>query len=256
MCGRYGRRADKQRIAEWFHTHNTDVFNDSELAPTYNAAPQSMQPVIRLNYETGEREIALMKWGLVPYWSKTVKLRYSTINADAAKLTTSGVWREPFKHRRCLVPANWFYEWPVIDGQKQARAFSLKDDSPFAFAGIWDRWRDKEVGDDLESFAIVTTDPSEWMAQYHDRMGVILKPRDYQRWLEEGEEHRLPLDLLRPYQEEEMKSWRVSDAVGNTRNNWAELIEMVPDDDPKREGKSRRSKPKKLPPPELFDLFS
>ena len=81
MCGRYGRRADKQRIAEWFRTHNTNVFNDPELAPTYNAAPQSFQPVIRLNAETGEREIALMKWGLVPYWSKTVKLKYSTINA-------------------------------------------------------------------------------------------------------------------------------------------------------------------------------
>ena len=111
MCGRYGRRADKQRIAEWFRTHNTNVFNDSELAPTYNAAPQTFQPVIRLNAETGEREITMMKWGLVPYWSKTVNLKYSTINADADKLTTSGVWREPFRHRRCLVPADWFYEW-------------------------------------------------------------------------------------------------------------------------------------------------
>ena len=113
-------RADKQRIAEWFHTHNTNVFNDSELAPTYNAAPQSFQPVIRLNQDTGEREIALMKWGLVPYWSKTVKLNYNTINAQADKLMISSVWREPFRRRRCLVPADWFYEWPVVDGEKQA----------------------------------------------------------------------------------------------------------------------------------------
>jgi putative SOS response-associated peptidase YedK len=243
MCGRYGRRADKQRIAEWFQTHNTNVFNDPELAPTYNAAPQSLQPVIRLNSETGEREIALMKWGLVPYWSKTVKLKYSTINADADKLTTSGMWREPFKRRRCLVPADWFYEWPVVDGEKQARAFALKDGSPFAFAGIWDRWKDKDTGEVLESFAIVTVDPSEWMAKYHDRMGIILRPKDYQRCLEEGEEHTLPLDLLRPYPEEEMESWRVSDDVGNTKNNWAELIEPVPDDAPKREKKSKRAKP-------------
>ena len=89
MCGRYGRRADKQRIADWFRTHNTNVFNDSELAPTYNAAPQSFQPVIRLNSESGEREIVLMKWALVPDWSKTIKLKYSTINATADKLTTS-----------------------------------------------------------------------------------------------------------------------------------------------------------------------
>jgi putative SOS response-associated peptidase YedK len=254
MCGRYGRRADKQRIAEWFQTHNTNVFNDPEMTPTYNAAPQSLQPVIRLNSETGEREIAFMRWGLVPYWSKTVKLRYSTINADADKLTTSGMWREPFKHRRCLVPADWFYEWPVVDGEKQARAFALKNGSPFAFAGIWDRWKDKDTGEILESFAIVTVDPNEWMAKYHDRMGVILKPKDYQRWLEEGEENVLPFDLLRPYPEEEMKSWRVSDKVGNTKNNWAELIEPIPEDTPKREKKVRRAKPKKGPPSKgLFD---
>lgn len=253
MCGRYGRRADKQRIAEWFRTHNTNVFNDSELASTYNAAPQSIQPVVRLNQETGEREIAMMKWGLVPYWSKTVKLRYSTINADADKLKTSSVWREPFRYRRCLVPADWFYEWPVVDGEKQARAFSLKDHSLFAFAGIWDRWKDKETGDVLESFAIVTVEPSEWMAKYHDRMGVILKPKDYQRWLEEGEEHTLPFDLLRPCPEEEMESWRVSDDVGNTRNNWAELIEPVPDSQPKTK-KPKRAKRKSEPPTlGLFD---
>src|ERR1700722_3380410 len=107
MCGRYGRRADKQRIAEWFRTHDTNVFDDSELVPTYNAAPQSFQPVIRLNSETGEREIALMKWGLVPYWSKTVKLKYNTINANADNLTTSGVWRGPFKHPPSPGPAHW-----------------------------------------------------------------------------------------------------------------------------------------------------
>jgi putative SOS response-associated peptidase YedK len=147
-----------------------------------------------------------------------------------------------------------FYEWPVVDGEKQARAFALKDGSPFAFAGIWDRWKDKDTGEVPESFAIVTVDPSEWMAQYHDRMGIILKPKDYQRWLEEGEEHALPLDLLRPYPEEEMTSWRVSDKVGNTRNNWAELIEPIPEDMPKHKKPAKRTKTKKEPSPKgLFD---
>jgi putative SOS response-associated peptidase YedK len=191
--------------------------------------------VIRLNSETGERKIAIMKWGPVPYWSKTVKLNYKTSNAVADNLTTSWVWREPFKHRRCLVPADWLYEWPVIDGEKQARAFGLKDGSPFAFAGLWDRWKDTETGETLESFAIVTVEPNEWMAKYHDRMSVILEPKNYQRWLEPGEVNNLPFDLLRPYPEEDMKSWRVSDKVGNTQNNWAELIEPIPDDTPKRE---------------------
>jgi putative SOS response-associated peptidase YedK len=254
MCGRYGRRADKQRIAEWFRTHNTNVFSDSELVPTYNAAPQSFQPVIRLNPETGEREIAIMKWGLVPYWSKTVRFKYSTINADADKLTTSGVWREPFRHRRCLVPADWFYEWPLVDGEKQARAFSLRDDSPFAFAGLWDRWKDTETGEILESFAIVTVEPSEWMAKYHDRMGVIIEPKNYQRWLEPGEVHSPPIDLLRACPEENIKSWRVSEKVGNVRNNWAELIEPVPEEKPESRKKSKPARPKKEPPPNgLFD---
>jgi putative SOS response-associated peptidase YedK len=255
MCGRYGRRADKQQIAEWFRTHNINVFNDLDLAPTYNAAPQTFQPIIRLNPENGEREIVLMKWGLVPYWSKTVKFKYDTKNADANNLLTSGVWREPFKSRRCLVLADWFYEWPVINGEKQARAFSLKDGSPFAFAGLWDRWKDKETGEVLESFAIITVEPNEWMAKYHDRMGVIIEPKNYQRWLEPGEEYSLPFDLLRPYPEEDLKSWRVSDKVGNSRNNWAELIEPVPEDAPKAEKPVKRAKRKKKPPTEgLFDL--
>ena len=152
-----------------------------------------------------------------------------------------------------LVPADWFYEWAVVYGEKQARAFALKDESPLAFAGIWDRWKNRETGEVLESFAIVTVEPNEWMAKYHGRMGVILKPKDYQRWLEEGEEHTLPLDLLGPYPEEEMKSWRVSDKVGNIRNNWAELIEPVSEDAPKREKAAKPAKRKKEPSKGLFD---
>ena len=105
----------------------------------------------------------------------------------------------------------------------------------------------------LESFAIVTVEPNEWMAKYHDRMGVVIEPRNYQRWLEPGELHRLPFDLLRPYPEEDMKSRRVSDKVGNTRNNWAELIKPVPEDAPKSEKRTKRAKPPKELPQRLFD---
>jgi hypothetical protein len=124
---------------------------------------------------------------------------------------------------------------PRINGQKQTRAFSLKDKSRFAFAGLWDHWEDKETGEVLESFAIVTVEPNEWMAKYHDRMGVIIELKNYQHWLEPGEEYSLPFDLLRPHPEEDMQWWRVSEKVGNWRNNWAELIEPIPDDAPKPE---------------------
>ena len=107
---------------------------------------------------------------------------------------------------------------------------------------------------DLHADVRERREPNEWMMKYHDRMGVIIEPRNYQRWLEPGEAHSLPFDLLRPYPEEDMKSWRVSDKVGNTRNNWAELIEPVPDDEQKHAKAPKRAKRKKDPPPmRLFD---
>src|ERR1017187_1728507 len=118
MCGRYGRRGDKQRIAEWMQTDSVSVFDeidDSNLAPSYNVAPQSFQPVVRLSPETGERELTVMRWGLVPYWSKDGKIAFNTINAKAETITTSPAYREPMKRRRCLVPADWFYEWKKLD---------------------------------------------------------------------------------------------------------------------------------------------
>ena len=228
MCGRYGRRADKQRIAEWMQTHNTDVFDDSYLAPSYNVAPQSFQPVVRLNRESGQRELAIMRWGLVPYWAKDAKVAFSTINAKAETITTSPAYREAMKRRRCLVPADWFYEWQKIDAKtKQPYAIGLKDDSIFAFAGLWERWKDKTSGQALETYTVITTDPNELMEPIHNRMPVILAPKDYERWLQPGESSLLPVDLLRPYPAKEMNAWKVSSAVGNVRNNSPELCEPL-----------------------------
>jgi putative SOS response-associated peptidase YedK len=225
MCGRYGRRADKQRIAEWFRTHNTNVFNDSELAPSYNVAPQSFQPVIRLNRDTGEREIAIMRWGLVPFWSKDGKAGFSTINAKAETVATSPIFREAFKRRRCLVPADLFYEWMKTgEKTKQPYAIGLKDGSIFAFAGLWETWKDKATGAALETYTIITTDPNELMEPIHNRMPVVLPPTDYGRWLN-SDPSQPPIDLLRPYPAEEMMAWKVSQKVGNVRNNAPDLCE-------------------------------
>ena len=225
MCGRYGRRADKQRIAEWMQTHDTNVFDDSYLAPSYNVAPQSLQPVVRLDSETGQRELTVMRWGLVPFWAKDAKIGYSTINAKSETVTTSPAFREAMKRRRCLVPAEWFYEWQKIDAKtKQPYAIGLRDDSLFAFAGLWETWKDKTKDQVLETYTVLTTDPNELLEPIHDRMPVILALKDYQRWLEPGEGTHLPVDLLRPYPAEEMKVWKVGSAVGNVRNNTPELI--------------------------------
>jgi putative SOS response-associated peptidase YedK len=147
MCGRYGRRADKQRIAEWMQTHNAEVFDDSYLVPSYNVAPQTFQPVVRLSPDTGERELTVMRWGLIPFWSKDSKMAFNTINAKAETIATSPAYREAAKRRRCLVPADWFYEWKKLDEKtKQPYAIAMKDAELFAFAGLWDSWKDKESG--------------------------------------------------------------------------------------------------------------
>jgi putative SOS response-associated peptidase YedK len=228
MCGRYGRRADKQRIAEWFQTHNTDVFNESYFAPSYNVAPQSMQPVVRLDAETGDRELTVMRWGLVPFWSKDGKASYSTINARAETVPTSATYREAFKRRRCLVPADLFYEWMKVDAKtKQPYAIALTDGSLFAFAGLWETWKDKETGETKETYTVITTDPNELMEPLHNRMPVVLAPNDYERWMAPADPAKLPIDLLRPYPAEEMTAWKVSAAVGNVRNNEPSLTERI-----------------------------
>lgn len=230
MCGRYGRRADKQRIAEWMQTRDTNVFDETYLAPSYNIAPTDIQPIVRLNRE-GHRELTVMRWGLVPYWAKDSKIGFSTINAKAETVATSPTFREAWKRRRCLVPAEWFYEWKKIDEKtKQPYAIGLKDGSLFAFAGLWETWHDKTTGEKLRTYSIITTDPNELMVPIHDRMPVILARKDYERWMADSDAAHLPLDLLRPYPAEEMKAWRVDKAVGNPRNNDPTLIEPERDD--------------------------
>jgi putative SOS response-associated peptidase YedK len=236
MCGRYSRRWDKQRIAEAFQTGNVDglVYEDHEddwsTEPNYNVAPQTVQPVVRSSPETGRRELTTMRWGLVPFWSKDAKIAYSTINARAETIAKSPIYREAARRRRCLVPADAFYEWQKLDAKtKQPYAIALKDREIFAFAGLWETWKDKTADRQLETYTILTTDPNALMEPFHDRMPVILDPKDYDRWLglEPGTgpaSPQLPTDLLRPYPAERMRSWKVSNRVGNVRNNDPELL--------------------------------
>jgi putative SOS response-associated peptidase YedK len=209
-------------------THNTDVFDDSYLSPSYNVAPQTFQPVVRLAPETGQRELTVMRWGLIPFWSKDDKAAFNTINAKCETVAKSPAFREAWKHRRCLVPADWFYEWKKLDEKtKQPYAIGMKDAELFAFAGLWDTWKDKASGHELLTYTILTIDPNELLETIHNRMPVIVARKDYQRWMAPAEPSHLPVDLLRPYPAEEMKAWKVSRAVGNVRNNSPGLIAPV-----------------------------
>lgn len=225
MCGRYLRRSDKQRIAEAFRVGELPA--DYPLPPDFNVAPTTFQPVIRLSRDTGERELVPMRWGMVPYFAKSLDdwKGFSTINAKAETLQEKALWRVPFQKRRCLIPADGFYEWKKLDPKtKQPYAFTLSSGQPFAFGGLWDAWKRPDTGEWLQSFAIITTDPNELTAEVHDRMPLILHPSSYSRWLERGDQVQLPIDLLRPYEAAAMASAPCNPKVGNVRNNGPEML--------------------------------
>jgi putative SOS response-associated peptidase YedK len=221
MCGRFARRSTREVLAEWF---GVDLEDAPQFTPSYNVAPQSVQPVIRPGRDSGAPEFAMMRWGLVPYWAKDAKIGYSTINARAEEAASKPAFREALRKRRCLVPADAFYEWQRIDAKnKKPFAIALKSGDPYAFAGLWESWRPKE-GEALKTFTILTTDPNELLEPIHDRMPVILEPKDYQRWMEPASVERLPMDLLRPFPAERMTAWPVGERVGNVRNDDPELL--------------------------------
>ena len=225
VCGRYYRRSDKQRIADAFKLGKLP--DDFVLPPDFNVAPTTFQPVIRANRETGERELEMMRWGLVPYFAKSPAefKGFSTINAKAETVATNPTWRAPFRKRRCIVPADGFYEWKATGAkQKQPYGFSLANGQPLGFAGLWDAWKERDGGW-LISYAIITTDANEVMAPVHNRMPVILKPSDYDRWLSREETEQPPIDLLRPFDADKMEAHPVDPRVGNVKVNEPSLCE-------------------------------
>jgi putative SOS response-associated peptidase YedK len=152
-------------------------------------------------------------------------------------VATAPAFREAFRRRHCLVPADAFYEWQKLDSKrKQPFAIALNNRVPYAFAGLWDRWKHPSTRESLESFSIITTDANQVVAPLHNRMPVILERKDYERWLGAVDPVQAPLDLLRPFPAGRMIAWKVDKAVGNVRNDTAQLLEpWVPNegcDDP------------------------
>ncbi len=196
-----------------------------DFGASWNVAPQTFQPVIRLNRDSGEREIVLMRWGLIPYWAKDPSIGLRTINAKAETITAAPAFREAIKYRRCLVPADAFYEWQKLDAKnKQPFAIALKSHEPYALAGLWESWKDRKAGAELLTFTVITTDPNEVVQPMHDRMPVIIPERDYDRWLQHGDADRPPIDLLRSYDADMMTAWKVGKEVGNVKNDTPELL--------------------------------
>lgn len=205
MCGRYQRKSDKQRLAEAFHL--TGGLDGVELLPDEDVRPTTVQPIIRANRDTGERDLVLARWGFVPGWQRPQnRLPANLFNARSEGIERAAMWSKAFAAHRCLVPAECFFEWKKLRPRNNPKfAFWLNSRQPFAFAGLWGAWKNPATNDWLQSFTIITTDPNELCGQVHDRMPVILHPKDYDRWLSREKTVQPPVDLLRPYEADGMQ---------------------------------------------------
>lgn len=188
----------------------------------FNIAPTQKVAAVRVS-AAGSRELCSLKWGLVPSWADDVAIGNRMINARAETVATKPAYRKAFKSHRCLIVADGFYEWQKTGRQKQPFYIRLKDDRPFGFAGVWEKW--SKAGEPLESCSIITTGANELVAPIHDRMPVIVPPEAYDLWLSpDTQEVELLQSLLRPYPAEEMAAFPVSALVNSPTHNSPDCI--------------------------------
>lgn len=224
MCGRY----TLSKLEEILRQFPSITELPGILAPRFNIAPT--QPILAITNEHPDR-IDHLYWGLVPSWAKDISVGSKMINARAETLAEKPSYRRPLSRRRCLIPADGFYEWKKNpDGTKTPMHIRLKSGSLFAFAGLWEVWQSPD-GSELPSGTVITTRPNELMADIHDRMPVILPESAYEQWLDPDEHPPEEfLDLLGPYPAKELEAYPVSSRVGSPKNDDRRLIEPVAKD--------------------------
>lgn len=228
MCGRFTLRSSMADVATAFG------ITAEAAAEQYNIAPTQAVAAVRSG-EQHQRELCRLKWGLLPCWSDEASLGNRLINARGETVATKPAYRQAFKSRRCLVLADGFYEWQKNGRRKQPFYIRLKDDRPFGFAGVWERW--SKAGQTIESCAIITTEANELVAPIHNRMPVIIPPEAYDLWLSsQTEELELLQSLLRPYRASEMVAYPVGSRVNSPKCDEPDCI-----------------RPQTTPVPTLFD---
>jgi putative SOS response-associated peptidase YedK len=249
VCGRYVTVSSPALLAERFDV--TDIrIPDQELEPSYNVAPRADVPVVaerKGEPGTHERVLDVVRWGLVPFWAKDPKIGDRMINARAETLLTSNAFKRPFERRRCIIPADGFYEWEKLEpektrsgspapkgrsgARKQPWFIRRKDGEPLAFAGLWETWRDRSQGDDalpLRTCVIITGEPNELLAPIHNRMPVVLPESVWSTWLDvDNHDVEALQQLLVPSPADELEKWAVSTLVNKADNNGPELLTPV-----------------------------
>jgi len=220
MCGRFALATEK-KVLEMLY----DLELRGELTPRYNIAPSQEILGLRLSSETGKKEPAYFKWGLVPFWADDPAIGNRLINARAETAPQKPSFRTAFKKRRLLIPATGFFEWKKQEGAKQPFYICRNDGQPFSLAGLWERW---EKGEDiLETCTILTTEPNDLVAELHNRMPVIIPRDDYGRWLDPAAEQADLVELLGPYPPEELTAYPVSTRVNSPGQDRPELLEPL-----------------------------
>lgn len=258
MCGRFALKTDPKKLAKQFQASLEEKYE-----PHYNIAPATRIPIIRFDQEIKGRVLKQDYWGLVPYWSKNPNIAAHTSNARAESVAEKPSYKRAFKNRRCLIPADGFYEWDRSTKPSQPYFFQLKNSRPFAFAGLWETWKVRWVneytlskdtrsqgkvsklsrpvsfpiqlggktyneGDVLESCSIITTEANSLMSKVHDRMPVILDPQNYDAWLDPIiEDTGILSSLLKPFPADQMLCWPVERAVNAVTNDSPECIREI-----------------------------
>jgi putative SOS response-associated peptidase YedK len=223
VCGRYRLSRRKQIVEEYFDS----VSGEEDWAPRYNIAPTQSVPVIRQNPKEPIRELSLMRWGLIPSWSKDPSGAARMINARAETASTKPAFRDALKSRRCLIPADGFYEWSRTGTTKQPYCFVVNEGELFAFAGLWDRWKDPS-GNWIKTCSILTTIPNAVTTAVHDRMPVILDPDSYDLWLDPGMTNvAAASELLKPCDARLMRCYPVSTRINSVGNDDPECCQPV-----------------------------
>jgi putative SOS response-associated peptidase YedK len=222
VCGRYNLITDAEALVDFFQIDQVLV-EAKGLRPRYNIAPGQSVPIIR-NAGQGN-ELLLARWGLIPHWSREPSTKYSTINARAETVAEKPSYRDAFKRKRCLIPANGFYEWRRDGDKKTPHHIHAPDNGLLAFAGVWDHW-DKQ-GEGFDSCSIIVTTASRIMQPIHERMPVILNPAQYSTWLNPAHYNRAQLEsMLVPYAGS-LETCRISRFVNSPANDGPECVEPV-----------------------------
>lgn len=221
MCGRSTITASEKVIEDWYDAPLPDEKPSDLVLPNYNVAPTHLHPAL-LNAD--QSTLALLRWGLVPFWANDSKIGYKMINARVETIAEKPAFKQALAKRRCIIPMDGYYEWKKTSDGKQPYRITCPDQVLFSVAGLWETWLDKSTGKELSTYTIITQPSNAKLSSIHDRMPAILEADQERLWLDDSLTTRDLLSLIRPYPDDLVDAYAVSNEVGNVRNNHEALI--------------------------------